>query len=201
MSASYVHHHPALAAVTAFAAIVLLTVSCAPLPPLDPDPLPVNSGAETRSLLGVELYAPPLSDDVRADRESRLADARAVFEADPTDLDAIIWYGRRTAYLGQYRNAVAIFVQGRHAAAGTTASATCTAASGSTTTRATATGSAGTWKEIESGTPSLSASVSSKENKEAIRRRSLIGRSHERSRPTPTFALLTPLADFRLKPT
>ena len=38
--------------------------------------------------------------------------AKADFEANPNDIDAIIWYGRRTAYLGQYPEAIQIYSDG-----------------------------------------------------------------------------------------
>ncbi|MCE2777774.1 MAG: tetratricopeptide repeat protein, partial [Algoriphagus sp.] len=34
------------------------------------------------------------------------------FEANPNDVEALIWYGRRTAYLGRYRQAIAIYTEG-----------------------------------------------------------------------------------------
>ena len=76
------------------------------------------AGAEARSLLGEPLVPPPLAPDVRADRERRLAEARSAYEADRDDPDAMIWLGRRTAYLGRYREAVEIFSEGvrRHPA-------------------------------------------------------------------------------------
>ena len=76
------------------------------------------AGAEARSLLGEPLVPPPLSEEVRADRERRLAEARADYEADPDDPEALIWLGRRTAYLGRYREAIDIFGEGvrRHPA-------------------------------------------------------------------------------------
>jgi tetratricopeptide (TPR) repeat protein len=38
--------------------------------------------------------------------------AKTVFEANPTDVEALIWYGRRTAYLGRYQQAIAIYTEG-----------------------------------------------------------------------------------------
>lgn len=37
--------------------------------------------------------------------------ARDEYEANPMDADAIIWYGRRVAYMGRYREAVEIFAE------------------------------------------------------------------------------------------
>lgn len=50
--------------------------------------------------------------EVRADREAKLAEARAAVERAPDDADALIWLGRRTAYLGRYREAIEIFSRG-----------------------------------------------------------------------------------------
>ena len=72
--------------------------------------LPV--GAQSISLLGDTLYAPPQGEDVRTVNESRLAIARETYLADTTSADALIWVGRRTAYLGDYREAIEIFTQG-----------------------------------------------------------------------------------------
>lgn len=55
---------------------------------------------------------PPMSPEIRAQRESELAAARAAYEANPEDADALIWLGRRTAYLGNYREAVDVFTEG-----------------------------------------------------------------------------------------
>lgn len=74
-----------------------------------PDILPtVPPGVQALSLLGEELRAsaPPqaLLDNLSA--------AQADYEAAPDDADAIIWYGRRVAYTGDYRRAIRIFSEG-----------------------------------------------------------------------------------------
>lgn len=38
--------------------------------------------------------------------------AKATYESNPEDVEALIWYGRRTAYLGQYQDAIAIYSLG-----------------------------------------------------------------------------------------
>lgn len=38
--------------------------------------------------------------------------AKKAFESNPDDVDGIIWYGRRTAYLGRYDDAIAIYSKG-----------------------------------------------------------------------------------------
>ncbi len=53
-----------------------------------------------------------LSEQARVDFEKRLADAKTAFLASPNDADALIWLGRRTAYLGEYKEAIRIFSDG-----------------------------------------------------------------------------------------
>ena len=57
---------------------------------------------------------PPLNipEAVRAQREQELATARANYEKNRNDADALIWLGRRTAYLGRYAEAIDIFTEG-----------------------------------------------------------------------------------------
>jgi tetratricopeptide (TPR) repeat protein len=68
--------------------------------------------AEATSLLGKPLIAPAIPPDTRARLEADLAAARAERVKAPDDPDAIIWVGRRTAYLGRYREAVGVFTEG-----------------------------------------------------------------------------------------
>jgi tetratricopeptide (TPR) repeat protein len=67
---------------------------------------------EALSLLGQPLFAPQRSAAARARLERDLAEARAAYDASPNDADAIIWLGRRQAYLGQYRDAIETFSEG-----------------------------------------------------------------------------------------
>jgi tetratricopeptide (TPR) repeat protein len=67
---------------------------------------------EAISLLGEPLSAPALAPDTRARLEADLAAAGATYERDPGDADAIIWLGRRLAYLGRYREAIEVFTRG-----------------------------------------------------------------------------------------
>ena len=55
---------------------------------------------------------PVISDLVRAEYSRKLADAKFVLERTPGDADAIIWLGRRTAYLGEYKAAIRVFSEG-----------------------------------------------------------------------------------------
>jgi len=67
---------------------------------------------EATSLLGKPLVPPPPPAAAKADLEAKLAQARQAWERTPNDPDSIIWLGRRTAYLGRYRDAIAIFGDG-----------------------------------------------------------------------------------------
>jgi tetratricopeptide (TPR) repeat protein len=64
--------------------------------------------AEAVSLLGEPLYSPEPS----AAALEQYQDAKVRYEENPNDADAVIWYGRRAAYLGQYREAIDIFTEG-----------------------------------------------------------------------------------------
>lgn len=90
--------------------ILLLTGMAAALPLAAQAPMP--PGAEARSLLGHPLVPPPLPPAVREGHLARLDTARRAFERAPDDADSIIWLGRRTAYLGRYREALSIFSDG-----------------------------------------------------------------------------------------
>jgi len=65
-------------------------------------------GAQAYSLFGEALVPSP------PDQETldKLEAARVEYERDPTDADNIIWYGRRMAYTGKYREAISIFSEG-----------------------------------------------------------------------------------------
>lgn len=68
--------------------------------------------AQALSLLGEPLHSQELPAATRAAYEQRLAEARRAYERAPANADSIIWLGRRTAYLGRYREAIAIFTEG-----------------------------------------------------------------------------------------
>ena len=60
----------------------------------------------------VSIVAPQLSENTRKDFEQKLSVAKTEYEKDTLNADAIIWYGRRTAYLGGYMKAIDIFSRG-----------------------------------------------------------------------------------------
>lgn len=63
-------------------------------------------------LLAAREVAPVLSPETRALYEKNLEEAEAVHLEKPNDADSILWIGRRTAYLGRYKNAVRMFSSG-----------------------------------------------------------------------------------------
>ena len=65
----------------------------------------VPDGAQAMSLTGEPLLSPAPSQGAL----DRLEAARQNYEADPDDPDNLIWYGRRAAYVGDYRHAVELF--------------------------------------------------------------------------------------------
>ena len=60
-------------------------------------PVVAEARSEAVSLLGEELFAPALPEDVRVDREAKLAQARAAAEASPDDPEATIWGAVRSS--------------------------------------------------------------------------------------------------------
>jgi tetratricopeptide (TPR) repeat protein len=96
---------PALAPIAA-----LLLAAC--VPSVRRDPSPQMGRPEAVSLFGNRLYTPELPLERRTRLEADLSEARRAYEARPGNADALIWYGRRLAYLGRYRDAVAIFSEG-----------------------------------------------------------------------------------------
>jgi tetratricopeptide (TPR) repeat protein len=71
--------------------------------------VPVPDSAEAVSLLGDALYRPELPDDVLAVYAERYEEAEDALAESPEDVDALIWMGRRTAYLGFHRDAIDIY--------------------------------------------------------------------------------------------
>lgn len=66
----------------------------------------------TQSVCSTIPVMPVISEAAKKEMEQRLTEARAVYENNKSDADAIIWYGRRTAYLGNYAAAITIFSDG-----------------------------------------------------------------------------------------
>lgn len=107
---------------------LVLTVCCLALNPLgldwglarearsDQSPAvsarPLPEGAEAWSLFGDPLFPSPASAETRARQEAQLAEARAAYEKAPGSVEALIWVGRRLAYLGRFREAIDTYSRG-----------------------------------------------------------------------------------------
>jgi tetratricopeptide (TPR) repeat protein len=72
----------------------------------------ISGKAEAISLLGEALIPPELDKTTLHRFEDKLARARKEFEKNPQDPETLIWLGRRTAYLGRYREAIEIYSRG-----------------------------------------------------------------------------------------
>jgi tetratricopeptide (TPR) repeat protein len=70
------------------------------------------AGTEAVSLFNEPLFPAPLAPAVRERMTAQLVAARAALAASPASADALIWVGRRTAYLGRFQEAIAIFSDG-----------------------------------------------------------------------------------------
>ncbi len=67
---------------------------------------------ECISLLGDSLYPPHLPSGIEKDFKRKLTDTRMVAKAHPKNEIALIWYGRRLAYLGHYKQAIEVYTKG-----------------------------------------------------------------------------------------
>lgn len=90
--------------------LTLLVVSCRGAEDQVLPPLPAD--VESISLLGDTLRSPGLPDDLYREYSENLEIALGDYRLDPEDADAIIWLGRRLAYLGHFRDAVRTFTEG-----------------------------------------------------------------------------------------
>ncbi len=77
------------------------------------DASPVSgTPVEATSLLGRPLLQPTFSESRRELLEANLQSARDLLEEEPDSEDAIVWVGRRLAYLGRYREAIETYSAG-----------------------------------------------------------------------------------------
>jgi tetratricopeptide (TPR) repeat protein len=67
---------------------------------------------ETFSLFGEPLFKTPLSPEIMEMQQKLYDEAIKNWEQDPEDPDNIIWLGRRTAYIGNFRKSIAIYSVG-----------------------------------------------------------------------------------------
>ena len=85
---------------------------CDDAPPPESDDPVLPAGAEARSLLGETFFPPPLPANLDSTRTEDLEVATSELAVDPDDPELWIWVGRREAYLGRYRAAIATFTDG-----------------------------------------------------------------------------------------
>ena len=88
-------------------ALLAISWSCQQKPSEDTDFLPPQDSTFTTPL-GKTYPIPSPSEKALAQFE----EAKVTYKANPSDVEALIWYGRRTAYLGQYNQAIQIFSKG-----------------------------------------------------------------------------------------
>lgn len=74
-------------------------------------PQQADPDLQTTSLTGKELRTPPLSDQARQRLEANLQRAEERLKVNPRSHDYLIWLGRRTAYLGHFRQAAEIYTR------------------------------------------------------------------------------------------
>ena len=68
--------------------------------------------AQTNCLQTSREVSPQLSAQARSDFETKLSEARELYEKDRNSADRVIWLGRRTAYLGRYKDSIRIYTEG-----------------------------------------------------------------------------------------
>lgn len=68
--------------------------------------------AQTKCPPSAREVLPQLSAETLRDFETKLNDAREQLRKDPKSADNLIWVGRRTAYLGRYKDAIKIYSDG-----------------------------------------------------------------------------------------
>ena len=74
----------------------------------------LSSGASAQTncwQTAVEI-PPQLSAETQRESEAKLNEARGRFEKNSRSADNVIWLGRRTAYLGRYKESIRIYTQG-----------------------------------------------------------------------------------------
>ena len=72
----------------------------------------VAANAQTNCHETAREVALALTAEAQSEFEKKLSEARAAYEQTPNSAESIIWLGRRTAYLGRYKDAIKIFSDG-----------------------------------------------------------------------------------------
>ena len=94
------------------ALISLLVFSCTTTPETEnetsPSPAPVEKNFQGFSLMGDSLFSLPPGEAILA----RYEEKKAAYLTDPNNVENLIWHGRFTAYIGNYRDAIQIYSDG-----------------------------------------------------------------------------------------
>ncbi|MEZ5419929.1 MAG: hypothetical protein R2708_21650 [Vicinamibacterales bacterium] len=102
-------------AVVSSLALAVSACGSNPSAPAESGPAPAAAPAvepEARSVSGRPLVPMALPEAERTRLEANLTAAEEELARNPGSADALIWVGRRQAYLWQYRNAIATFSRG-----------------------------------------------------------------------------------------
>ncbi len=93
-----------------FCAVVFLFINCKTDKKIEPAPqeIAVKKPLTFTTPLGKEFAISEPSEKLLVQYE----EAKKTYNVNPDDIDAIIWYGRRTAYLGHYDDAISIYSEG-----------------------------------------------------------------------------------------
>ena len=88
--------------------VLLLSISCISKSDKEIEGPPSSRNYQCISQLGDTLRSNAPSSQLISEYEQK----KQAFEKEPENLDALIWYGRFTAYIGEYRQAIAIYSKG-----------------------------------------------------------------------------------------
>jgi tetratricopeptide (TPR) repeat protein len=97
--------------VTSMTIIWMTTCTSSPQPTATGTPL-LSGEQEAISFLGDTMVRPLLDTASKHRADSLMEEALTLYKEDSTDLNAIIWYGRRQAYLHRYRDAIQTYSRG-----------------------------------------------------------------------------------------
>jgi len=92
--------------------LLIVLLGCQQSQIINPAPKETDGQPVATSLSGAPLYPFLDSDDSKHTKDSLLQIAKVNYQKDSTNLDNIIWYGRRVAYLYDYEKAIDIFTIG-----------------------------------------------------------------------------------------
>ena len=71
-----------------------------------------DDSLEATSLLGAALYRTTITGERGVRLRDQLEEAQILLTGDPYSVDGFVWYGRRLAYLGRYRDAIEVYTKG-----------------------------------------------------------------------------------------